>query len=234
MNIKVLEQIGLTKGEVEVYLILLKIGEATASEIAKYTKIARPNVYDYLNKLKEKRLVSFVNKNNKTYYLPSSPERLLEFIDEKRDILQNNLKELLSLYKPKKQKPTIEVYEGAEGLKTVMNDIIKEKKEFVGWGGSDKIRDYLPDYFIERYINERKKKKIKAKLLYTEGEPQIKINLTKFKSIPKEFTSPSTTVVYSDRVVILIYTPIPVTIVIKSKELSESYKKHFELLWKKV
>ena len=51
MDKAILEQIGLSKGEAETYTILLKIGEATASEIAKQTKIARPNIYDYLRLL---------------------------------------------------------------------------------------------------------------------------------------------------------------------------------------
>ena len=85
MDIRILEQAGLTKGESEIYLVLVRIGESIASDIAKHTKIARPNVYDYLNKLKEKRLVSFVNKNNKTYYVPSPPGRLLDFMDEKKE-----------------------------------------------------------------------------------------------------------------------------------------------------
>ena len=234
MDTKILEQAGLSKGEAEIYLVLLKTGEATASKIAKHTKIARPNVYDYLNKLKEKSLVSFVTKNNKMYYIPASPEKIVNLLDEKKEILINNMDLLMKLYQQKKDAPQVEVYEGADGFKTLMNDIIKSGQNFVGWGGSDKVREYLPEYYVARYLNLRKKHNILGKMLFVETETVLETPLTKFKEIPKEFTSPSTTLTYDDKVAIMIYTAIPVIILIKSKELAESYKKHFNILWNKV
>src|SRR3989344_47198 len=233
MDQRILEQVGFSKGETEIYLVLLKIGESTASEIAKHTKIARPNVYDYLNKLKEKGLTGFVSKNHKMYYFPSSPERIIDYIDEKKDILLSNIDNLLDLYKPEKEASKIEVYEGSEGFKILMNDIIKNNKDFVGWGGSDKVREYVSEHIVERYLNLRKKMNIHGKMLYAETENVLETPLTKFKKIPKEFTSPSTIISYGNNVAIMIYTAIPVIIIVRSKELSKSYKKHFELLWEK-
>ena len=232
MEKSVLEQVGLSKGESEIYLVLIKIGESIASDIAKHTKIARPNVYDYLNKLKEKGFVSFVNKNNKTYYIPASPEKILEYIEEKKSIFENSLKELLTLYQPNKEMPKIEVYEGSEGFKILINDIIKTKEDFVGWGGSNKVKDYVEEHIIKRYLNLRKKYNIKARLLYVEKESILKTPLTKFRSIPKEYSSPSTVLTYSDKVAMMIYTAMPGIIIIKNKELAQSYKTHFEILWK--
>ena len=234
MNPEILEQAGLSNGEAEIYLVLLKIGDATASDIAKHTKIARPNVYDYLNKLKEKSLASFVTKNNKMHYIPASPEKIVDFLDEKKEILIDNIDSLMKLYQPKKAAPKVEVYEGAEGFKTLMNDIIKSGQSFVGWGGSDRVREYLPEHYVTRYLNLRKKHGILGKMLFVKTETVLKTPLTKFKEIPKEFTSPSTTLAYDDKVAIMIYTAVPVIILIKSKELAESYKKHFKLLWNKV
>lgn len=228
----ILEQIGLSKGEAEIYLILLRIGEATASEIAKHTKIARPNVYDYLNKLKSKGLVSFISKKNKIYYTPASPEKILDYLDEKRDLIKQKLPNLLKLYHLEKEKPQVNVYEGAEGFKILMNDIIKTGEDFVGWGASDRVRELLPDYIIERYLKQREQKKIRGKQLFVETEGVLKTPMSEFRVIPKEFSSPATTVIYNNKVAIMIYTAIPLVIIIKSKELADSYRKHFKLLWK--
>jgi len=232
MSKAILEQVGLSKGESEVYLILLKIGEATASEIAKHTKIARPNVYDYLNKLKYKGMVIFVSKKNKVHYIPSSPKKILEYLDEKREIIEQEIPSLLNMYHPEKEKPRVELYEGADGLKTLMNDIIKTGKDLVGWGASDRVKEILPEYFIKRYLKQREKKKIKAKQLFVKTQGVLESSMSQFKGIPKEFSSPSTTIIYGNNVAIIIYTTMPLVIIIKSKELSESYKKHFEILWK--
>lgn len=231
MNKTILEQVGLSKGEAEIYHVLLKIGEATASEVAKHTKIARPNVYDYLNKLKDKGLVSFVTKRNKVHYIPASPEKILDYLEEKRDLIKQELPNLLRIYQPKKEKQQVEVYEGAEGFKTLINDIIRTGKDFVGWGASSKVKEYVPEYIVARYLKEREKRKIKAKLLFVETEGIIQTPLSTFKSISKEYSSPATTLIYDNKVAILIYTAIPLIILIKSKELADSYRKHFELLW---
>jgi sugar-specific transcriptional regulator TrmB len=234
MERSILEEVGLTKGEAEVYLILLKTGEATASIIAKNTKIARPNVYDYINKLKEKGFVSFVNKNHKNYYVPASPKKLLDFLDQKRQAIEFNMPDLLQLYKPKKEAAQIEVYEGSEGFTTLINDILNVKNDFVGWGASDRLREFVPEHIVKRYLKMREKYNIKGKMLYTKPQSLLRSPLSIFKSIPQEFSSPSTTIIYGDRVAICIYSNIPITIIIKNKEVADTYRNHFKLLWNTV
>jgi len=231
---ELLQETGLSRGESEIYLILIKLGESSATQIAKYTKIARPNVYDYLNKLKERGFVSFINKNGKTHYLPSPPQRIVDYLEEKKYLVENNLERLNKLYVAKKEAPTVEIFEGEQGFKFLINDIITTKKNFVGWGGSDKLKEYVPEHIIKRYLNLRKKNNIRAKLLYAEKESILKTPLTQFKAIPRVYTSPSTTLTYADCVATIIYSNIPIIIFIKNKEVAESYQNHFKLLWKKV
>ena len=56
--IEQLNQLGLNGRQARVYLALLQLGSATAIEIAKYTKYKHPTVYDVLDLLKEKRLIT--------------------------------------------------------------------------------------------------------------------------------------------------------------------------------
>lgn len=226
-----LKRIGLSDNESEIFLILLKLQESLASEIAKKTRISRPHVYDTLNKLLEKGLVSYVIKNNKKYFRAVNPDKLLDFLKEKEQDLVKILPELHGLNKPKKSKPIIEVYEGKEGLKTMLNDIIKTKKELFVFGASDRINQYLPDHIIGRYLDQRKEKKIKAKQIYSEGTSVLQTPFSTFRTIPQQFSSPSATAIYGDKVTTWIWTEIPVVVVIKSKEVAKSYKDHFELMW---
>ena len=64
MNTKILEAAGLTGNEIKVYLALLELGSVTAGEILKKIEIHRGAVYDTLDKLMEKGLVSYVIKAN--------------------------------------------------------------------------------------------------------------------------------------------------------------------------
>lgn len=232
MNMQALTAAGLSPGEGEVYLVLLRLNSATASEVARHTRIARPNVYDYLHKLKEKELVSISRKDGKTAYQPSSPEKLMDQLDQKRETVQKELQTLMALYNSKKESPKIEIYEGASGIRFLMKDIVAVGKDFVGWGGSNRLEEFVPEHLVKRYLEDRKKKGIRAKLLYVEKQKVLKTSLTEFKAIPIEYSSPNTTLIYGEKVAIILYTKIPTVILIQNSELAKSYSEHFRLMWK--
>ncbi|MFH1211984.1 MAG: helix-turn-helix domain-containing protein, partial [Candidatus Woesearchaeota archaeon] len=68
MENAVLREIGLSKNECRVYLSLIKLGSGTVQEISKKSNVHRANVYDVLNKLMEKGLVSYIIKKGKRLY----------------------------------------------------------------------------------------------------------------------------------------------------------------------
>src|SRR3989338_463264 len=75
---EVLEQVGLSKNETKVYLALLEIGAATAGEIASQAKIHRTNVYDAMERLLEKGLVTFTTDDHDSrVFDATSPENLI-------------------------------------------------------------------------------------------------------------------------------------------------------------
>jgi len=57
-----LKQIGLTDGEARAYFALLEIGPSTVGPIVARSNIAYSRIYEVLNRLIEKGLVSFVSK----------------------------------------------------------------------------------------------------------------------------------------------------------------------------
>ena len=65
---QILQSFGLTEAEVKLYLELLKVGEASASELAQKTNTNRTFTYDRIKKLLDSGLVSFVVKDNKKYF----------------------------------------------------------------------------------------------------------------------------------------------------------------------
>lgn len=231
INKEVLKQIGLSDGEAETYLIVLKLNEALASDVAKRSRISRPHIYDNLNKLVKKSLVTYVIKNNKKYFKVVEPIKLLDYLKEKEENLKTIMPDLQELYKPLEMKTKIEVYEGAEGAKSVLNDILKTRKNIVAFGASDRIRQYLPDFFVERYLREREKRKITARQLFSEKTKVLETKASIFRILPKEFSSPSTTVVYGDKVTIWVWAEIPTIMMIENKGVAKSYRDQFELMW---
>ena len=78
----------------------------------------------------------------------------------------NILPNFKELHKPKLKKPTVEVYEDREGMKTILNDIVRTKKEWLAIGSKGRGPPVLHEFFIERFHKERVKNKINLKVLY--------------------------------------------------------------------
>ena len=67
MDIKLLEEIGLANSEIKVYTTLLKTGEIKVGELIKELSLHRSRIYEAINRLTDKGLVSYVIKNNIKY-----------------------------------------------------------------------------------------------------------------------------------------------------------------------
>lgn len=240
MEERIIKNFGLTKNEAKIYLTLLREGSSLAGEITEKTGIHRRNVYDTIERLIEKGLVSYVTVDNKKLFNPANPERFLEIIDEQKETLEKKKKDFkkilpeLKFLRKEKKKHDVRFFKGAQGLKTVYEDILRTKKDYVGYG-SGEIEDLLKFYF-RHYVNKRVKLKIKAKLIYSEndrGKHFTKNPFLKVKFLPDEYSSHTTFRIYSDKVAILLLSKEePLGIIMKNREITNGYRKYFEIIWK--
>ena len=109
MEDRILEEIGLTHNEIIVYKTLLQLGQTTAGPLTKKSGIHRSRVYESLNKLINKGLVSYSIKANIKYFSAQNPETIIDFLEEKKKAVKEILPELKSLqiFKPEKQESNI-------------------------------------------------------------------------------------------------------------------------------
>src|SRR3989344_4717573 len=133
MDTVLLEGLGLTKNEVRVYLALLELGSTPAGPIIKKVGMHRSAVYDLIDLLTDKGLVSYVIKANRKYFEAQDPDRLLEYLDSKRQDINKKELELKKLLPELQLKRTLSkeeqegtLYKGKKGLKSIFEDIIKE------------------------------------------------------------------------------------------------------------
>ena len=230
MNNEILKEIGLQDSEIKVYISLLKLKEATASQITQYTGLHRSNIYDIIEKLKERGLVSFIIKNNVKYFRASSPERILDYLKEKEEKIKLILPELISISKEKEENIKVEIYKGKEGIKTILNDIIKEGKNYFLFGHL-KFEELLPIY-VKQFIRQLNEKNISEKAILEKGTKIIPAKKHHYKYISKEFLFPNATIIYGNKIAIFVWQEPYYVILIQNKDLSVSYKIHFNLLWK--
>ena len=127
----VLQKIGLSDKDSEVYLACLELGTQPASVIAKKAGLKRPTTYLILEGLLKKGLVSEYTGSNVKYFTAVAPEYLLNYIDKQRRELTSHQRELeeylpqlQSLSNPYTLNPKVRFYEGMAGIERVMNDTL--------------------------------------------------------------------------------------------------------------
>jgi len=238
MDQKVLVNIGLSNNEAEVYLLLLELEEDLAGNIAKKSNISRPHIYDTLTRLVDKGLASYVIKNNRRYYRAVNPSKLMDFLKEKQINLQTIMPELLNLAKSKTKKPIVELYEGQEGLKTILNDVIKTKpKEF--WDWTSGMSTVVLPYFMDKWEKERVKFNVYAKFLVNDtpigrkrGRELQRFGCCEVRYLPKGIENPSHIYIYGDKLAISLWTKdFPFGILVQNKEIAKRFREFFNWFW---
>ncbi len=234
MEIKaVLQELGLSDGEIKVYLALLKLGECPVNKLKAETKMHRTTIYDFLEKLLNKALVSYVVKDGANWYRAAHPNKLLEFLKDKENNLQQVLPELVKLAEFEKQDLTVEVYRGKEGFKTLMNLVLKNREKTHYGFGFDEIRyeKLIGSHTMKQFFNNAKKAGLQEYgFISEEAAFRYEYPFVHYKTIPKEYFNPNTITAFGDYVAFHIWEPLSF-ILIKNNNLAEGYKKHFRLLW---
>jgi len=237
---KLLAEFGLTRNEINIYLKLLKMGSALAGQITEMTGIHRRNVYDALERLQQKGLVSLVVINNKKLFSSANPSRFLEIIEENKHRLNLRKKEFknvltkLNSMMSMAKKHDVRFFKGIEGLKTVYEDILRTGKDYVGYGPGKEVEKILKFYFIH-YIQKRKNLRIRTKLIYPEKDRNkdfVRSPLSEARFLPNKYSSHAALRIYGDKVALLLLAEDePLAIIIKNDKIADGYRKYFEVIW---
>ncbi|MFH0977680.1 MAG: helix-turn-helix domain-containing protein [Candidatus Woesearchaeota archaeon] len=237
---ELLRRFGLTDNEIKVYKTLLAYGSSLAGEITTKTGIHRRNVYDSIERLIKKGLVGYVTKSNKKFFQATNPRHFLALIEKehedlrcREEELKKILPSLLLTQRTTKEKQRVTVFEGRNGLITVLNDILKTNRPNICYS-TTRIR------FIKTYLSwfheKRVRTRLKDRIILNEKETKragflSKLPYTQVRFIQKEFDSPLALNVYADKVGMLIFSDNPIAILIEDRNVAASFRKYFELLW---
>ena len=234
MNQKFLEETGLTSSEAKIYLSLLEKGSSRAGEISRHTGIHRRSVYDAIERLIQKGLVSYIKTNNRRYYEAANPDRLLDLLKEKQDNIKQIMPELQLLRKTSAKKKEVLFFRGKQAIKTVFDDQIKTGKEVLIFGDAVNVNEIVK-YYFPRFDKQRTEKNIRVRMLFDESgrkEKSLKkIPLAEIRFIKKGNKAPVSTNIYSDKISIIIWEQNPRAILIQDQALAKSFKSYFEFMW---
>ena len=245
MDIAKLKSIGLTEGEANVYLALLKIGEATKTPISNESRISSSKVYEVLKRLIDKGLVSSIIKNGIKHFQAASPEKLRYYLElkekeiKKEESIINDLIPQLNLFVQEKKKPfSTKLYEGFEGIKTAIWELLEnatKENEFQGMGIISSKNKAFNTAWIHWEI-ARAKKGVSCRLIFSEKDKTYyykqleKIPKTKIRRIT--LFTPAAIAILGNKTLIFDYRENPLCIVIENDNISSSFKEFFESMWR--
>ncbi|PIN86904.1 hypothetical protein COV19_02760 [Candidatus Woesearchaeota archaeon CG10_big_fil_rev_8_21_14_0_10_44_13] len=244
-----LRKIGLTDGETKVYLALLEHGPSTVGPIVKTSGIAYSNIYEVLQRLAEKGIVSYVTKQKTKYYQAYDPEKLMEYVEKQQKKIEEEKAELKKILPGLKrlseetgEKLEAEVFVGMKGAFSAFS------KMAAYWGADD---EYLWLYNHEPETHGLTEVTdtffLKLEPLYRKmghrirgiSQPDYKKDSKTAKTLEKfaqirylNTPLPANVDIVKDRVMFISWSTKPVAFLIHSKDMADKFKLYFEGLWK--
>lgn len=243
MDTVLLEKIGLTRNESAVYLALARKGTAKVGSILSSAGLNSGKIYEILDALKRKGIVSESVIDGVKHYTAGPPARLLDYVETKKkalaedeQALQQAIPELERLRKQEIKAVRSFTYTGIEGIKTAAHealDALQEGDEILGMGITS-LKDKAFNDFWLRFGNERVKRRIKARHIYSERSAFLNayknIKLTEHKVL--EGVTPVTVDVFGDEIVLILNYNAPAScILIYDTNTAKSFRNFFEGLW---
>jgi len=236
-----LQKIGLNEKEAKIYASLLELGETSIQRISKKSKIKRTTIYNTIDSLKEKGLVSTILKNKRRYYVASDPRELEFKLEEQKNALKNLMPELLSITNLIDKKPKIKYFEGEEGIKEIYLDTLNyPEKPLWAWVTSE-IWQVIDDNFIQSYLNNRVKKGIWAYVI----APKNNV-IENYKKLDNKYlrqtrleTSPDYSIeveidLYGGNKIGIMAFKEKIGLIIESQKIYNTLKSIFDVAWKNL
>ena len=234
MDQTILEEIGLTASEARIYLVLLEQGASLAGTISRNTGIHRRSVYDAIERLIQKGLVSYIKKNNRKFFEAVSPERLIEILHKKEGDLKKVMPELKLLQQMCAEKNETLFFRGKAALKSAFDDQLEKAKTICIWGSSIKAAECLPFYF-PHHDKIRIEKNIKAKLIFNESDRKEKhvksIPLAEIRFVPENVKSDTAVIIYDKNVLVVAWKLNPIGILIRESVIAQGFQSYFDFMW---
>ena len=231
-----------------VYESLLENGAASASQLAKHLGIPRPSVYDHLRLLIENGLVIDRQEQGKKIFQVDDLDNLPRLVQAKIDKLK---KETALAQKAIKSRvshdtniePKIRFYQGAEGVKQVLNDLLwyEDIETLSMWPINEMIKILGAEYHAE-FNRKRIRHNISLRGIWPYDEaidfkehPFLGIGKKHLRSLRRAPDPISWNIgywLYADKVAFVSSKKESFGFVIHSKDFADFIRAQFEVMWK--
>ena len=233
-----LEAIGFHKNESLIYLDLVKYGGSSAHEIAGRTKIHRPNVYDTLDKLIKKGIVTQSLVDNRKIFYPIKPKNLLIYLKQKEYDLEKVIPEIEQIYNKPTEKRKVTMSEGIRSFRVILNNLLETENDIYVYGIPKEVPEIIGGFLID-FHNRRVQKGVIMKHIYNkDAEKRVKylnsMDYTEARYLPSSYDTTISTLICGDTVLLIFWEDPIFTITVENRAIAESYKRYFDIIWEEA
>lgn len=241
MDVELFKEIGFTEREIKVYAALIELCQSTAGPIAAKARLSHTKVYETLERLINKGLVTYTIISKTKHFQAGDPKEILNMLDERKQKISAEIEELKIKARFAKEQQGTVIHEGHKALRALFNRIIQDIQKdeyYYAFALKQDYRDSAAPIFFTNIHRKLADKKITDKALAHEDiRKDIKKAYTNNKNIQLRFIKRSTPlgiVLVKKKVIQLTWGELPTAIEITSKQIHEQYKLFFEELWKEA
>lgn len=247
MDTRVLEELGLTPGEVKAYVALLTLGPSTTGPIAKESGVSRSKLYLILDKLEKKGLASHLQKGGVLVFQPVEPRKIKDLLAQKEEGLKSlqrrldaALPNMEASYARAGRVQQVAIYQGLKGLITAHEHTylkLQPGEEYV-YIGVPKDQPTSHHAYWQRDHRRRIRAGIRCRVLFNrDTDRKILENRNSYtgcdaRYLPVDIRTPAYYAVYKDTLLISIPTENPIAIEVTSQEIADAFLAFFEAFWK--
>ena len=239
MQYNILKELGFTEREIKVYLALIELGSSTVGPISKKTKLQASKVYETIEKLKDKGLVSFIVVSKTKHFRASDPKEILNMIEEKKRKFKTIVGELQEKQKYAGKQQIAIVHEGYKSFNALFNwiaDLLDKNDYYYAFAFKEEYHNPATALLLRRFHAKLAEKKVDDRLIgHVSEKKQIKKTFADNKNFKIRFTKnlwPDVVIVFKDRTVHLLWKDKPTAIEIISEHVHEHFRDFFLEIWK--
>ncbi len=234
----ILKECGLSASKSQVYLAALQVGTGTAQDIAAKAGIPRTTAHEILQQLKNAGLVNFTTKGRTLFFTAEKPTKIQTMLRDRERKIVSVMPELLSLYKTQGARPSVRVYEGLEGVKTVFEDTLTTStKKLYGILSMADLYDVPGKDYMKDYVNRRVAAGIVLNVVRSEekeAEETWSTSTTEHRELryaPRSFIFPMTVYLYDNKVAIVSTQKETFGMIMESQDFYATLKNFFDIMW---
>lgn len=238
-----LEKLGLSKAEIEVYLAMVS-GSESVREIIKTTGHKRPTVYYVLQQLATYGLVTKSESSRGAKFHVEPVSRLETIAQQQLDearatkLALVDLVPMLEKHSHKKEKPSVAFFEGKQAVQNIiMESLYCKSKTIHSIAPQTNYFWQVGQTFVEKYVEQRHERKIKTYHLWEEPitrklYDRYYRDYAHVRLLPQQSKTFTTTIFMFDDIVQYISSAENnYCLVVRSREHYETMRALYDALW---